>query len=245
MSDRPVFLVTGGSRGIGEAIARSAAAADYAVLLTYAGRADAADAVVAAIKADGGEALAVQADTGKPEDVARLFSAADAFGRLAVLCYNGGITGGVGLLADQDEETLAQVVSVNLTGAMLCAREAILRMSTTRGGTGGSIVFISSRAAQLGSPAQHVWYAATKGGIESLNIGLAKEVAGEGIRVNVVSPGPIVTEIHAPGHLDRVIEGLPMKRAGEPQEVADAVMYMVSDKASYVSGSSLLVAGAR
>ncbi|MEI9851538.1 MAG: SDR family oxidoreductase [Sphingomonas sp.] len=242
---KPVFLVTGGSRGIGAAIAYAAAAAGYRVLLSYAGRADAAAEVVEAIRAAGGEAEAVQADTGKPGDVAAMFAAADRMGRLAVLAYNGGITGGVGMLADVDDETLAHVIDVNLTGAIISAREAIKRMSTRLGGQGGSIVFLSSRASQLGAPAQHVWYAASKGGIDSLTIGLAKEVANEGIRVNGVSPGPIVTEIHAPGRLGAIADSLPMKRAGLPPEVADAVMYLVSDRASYVAGTMLLVAGAR
>lgn len=242
---KKLFLVTGGSRGIGEAIARSAAREGYAVLLSYAGRADAAQAVVDAIRAEGGVAEAVQADTGVPADIARLFAKADEMGGLAAFAYNGGITGGVGVLADQDDATLAKVIEVNLTGALICAREAIRRMSTRLGGQGGSIVFLSSRAAGLGSPAQHVWYAASKGGIDSLTIGLAKEVAAEGIRVNGVSPGPITTEIHAEGHLDRIRDALPMKRIGEPQEVADAVMYVVSDRASYVSGTIIQVAGAR
>jgi NAD(P)-dependent dehydrogenase (short-subunit alcohol dehydrogenase family) len=241
----PVFLVTGGSRGIGEAIARSAAAAGFQVLLTYAGRADAAAAVVAAIRAGGGTAEAVQADTGKPEDVAKMFAAADKLGRLGAFVYNGGITGGVGRLADQDDATLAKVIEVNLTGALIGSREAIRRMSTRLGGQGGSIVLISSLAARLGAPAQHCWYAASKGGIDSLVIGLAKEVAAEGIRVNGVSPGPILTEIHAPGRLEAVVDTLPMKRIGEPQEVADAVMYLVSDGASYVAGANIEVGGAR
>jgi NAD(P)-dependent dehydrogenase (short-subunit alcohol dehydrogenase family) len=242
---KPLFLVTGGSRGIGAAIATSAAAAGYQVLLTYAGRADAAKAVVEQIRSAGGSAEAVQANTGKPDDVAAMFAAADQLGPMAVLCYNGGITGGVGVLADQSDETLAEVITVNLTGALWSAREAVRRMSTRLGGQGGSIVFLSSRAASLGSPAQHLWYAASKGGVDSLSIGLSKEVAGEGIRVNTVSPGPIATEIHAAGRLEAIRDSLPMKREGQAQEVADAVMYLVSDKASYVAGANIEVAGAR
>lgn len=245
MADKGVFLVTGGSRGIGEAIALSAAAEGYVVLLSYAGRADAAQQVVDAIRATGGRAEAVQADTGVPGDVARLFQVCDDLGRLAVLAYNGGITGGTGLLADQSDDTLARVIDVNLTGALLCCREAVRRMSTRLGGQGGSIVLLSSRAAALGAPAQHLWYAASKGGVDSLNIGLAKEVAGEGIRVNCVSPGPIATEIHAPGRLDAIRDSLPMKREGHPDEVAAAVMFLVSDAASYVAGANIDVAGAR
>jgi NAD(P)-dependent dehydrogenase (short-subunit alcohol dehydrogenase family) len=242
---KPLFLVTGGSRGIGEAIARSAASQGYQVLISYAGRADAAQAVVEAIRAGGGEASAVQADTGKPADIARLFAEADKLGPLAVLAYNGGITGGSGDLADQDDESLANVIMVNLTGALIASREAIRRMSTKRGGQGGSIIYLGSRASGLGAPNQHVRYAASKGGIDSLTLGLAREVAAEGIRVNCVSPGPIDTEIHAPGRLEKIADSLPMKRAGHPQEVADAVMYLASDKASYVAGATILVAGAR
>lgn len=245
MTDKGVFLVTGGSRGIGEAIARAAAAEGYFVLLTYVGRADRAQAVVETIKAAGGAAEAVQADTGVPADVARMFAAADARGRLSALVYNGGITGGVGLLVDQSNETLADVISVNLTGALISCREAVKRMSTRLGGQGGSIVLLSSRAASLGSPAQHLWYAASKGGIDSLNIGLSKEVAGEGIRVNCVSPGPIATEIHAAGRLEAIRDSLPMKREGTPQEVAATVMFLASDAASYVAGANIEVAGAR
>jgi NAD(P)-dependent dehydrogenase (short-subunit alcohol dehydrogenase family) len=245
MTDKGVFLVTGGSRGIGEAIARAAAAEGYFVLLTYAGRADRARGVVEAIQAAGGQAEAVQADTGVPADVARMFAAADARGRLSALIYNGGVTGGVGLLADQSDEALAEVIAVNLTGALISCREAVRRMSTRLGGQGGSIVLLSSRAASLGSPAQHLWYAASKGGIDSLNIGLSKEVAGEGVRVNCVSPGPIATEIHAPGRLEAIRDSLPMKREGTPQEVAAAVMFLVSDAASYVAGANIEVAGAR
>ncbi|USU05511.1 SDR family oxidoreductase [Sphingomonadaceae bacterium OTU29LAMAA1] len=244
-TDKGVFLVTGGSRGIGAAIAHAAGAAGYSVLLSYAGRADAADTVVAAIRASGGRADAIQADTGIPSDIARLFATADAHGTLTAFVYNGGITGGTGVLADQSDETLAQVIGVNLTGALIACREAVRRMSTRLGGQGGSIVLLSSRAAALGSPAQHLWYAASKGGIDSLNIGLSKEVAAEGIRVNCVSPGPIDTEIHAAGRLDQIRDSLPMRREGTPKEVADTVMFLVSDAASYVAGANIDVAGAR
>ena len=242
---KPVFLVTGGSRGIGEAIARRAAAAGYCVLLTYVARAESALAVVDSIRADGGDAHAVQADTGKPADIAKMFAAADQLGDLAVLCYNGGLTGGVGLLTDQTDENLAEVVTVNLTGAMISAREAAKRMSTRLGGKGGAIVLLSSRAAGLGAPKQNVWYAASKGGLDSLTIGLGAELAAEGVRVNAVSPGPIATEIHPPGRLDSIRAALPMQREGQPHEVADAVMYLASDRASYVAGANILVAGGR
>ncbi|MCW2351587.1 SDR family oxidoreductase [Sphingobium sp. B12D2B] len=243
--DRSVFLVTGGSRGIGAAIARDAAKAGYHVLLTYAGRANMAAAVVDAIRAEGGRAQAVQADTGVAGDITTLFAAVDQVGPLAALVYNGGIVGESSALVDASDDLLAKVVDVNLTGALLCAREAVRRMSTANGGGGGSIVLISSRAALYGAPGEHVWYAATKGGVDSLVLGLAREVAPQGIRVNAVSPGPIDTEIHVPGKLDRIASALPMRRAGQPEEVSAAVMFLVSDAASYVAGANIAVAGAR
>ena len=240
-----VFLLTGGSRGIGAAIARDAGEQGYFVLLTYAGRADAARAVVEEIRAKGGQADSVQVDTGDAADVQKMFAEADKHGPLSVLVYNGGITGAVGLLSDQPDDILERVIQVNLTGALWSCREAVKRLSTQRGGKGGSIVLISSRAAKLGSPKQHVWYAASKGGIDTLNIGLSQEVAREGIRVNVVSPGPIDTEIHAPGRMDAIRDMLPMQRIGTPEEVSAAVMFLVSDAASYISGTNIEVAGAR
>ncbi|MEG3151306.1 SDR family oxidoreductase [Sphingomonas sp. ZT3P38] len=244
-NDLPVFIVTGGSRGIGAAIAAEAAAAGYQVLLTYAGRADLAEAVVDDIHARGGQATAIQADTARAEDIRRLFAVADDLGRLAVLVYNGGIVGPSSGLLDATDETLASVIDVNLTGALICSREAIRRMATTLGGQGGSIVLISSRAALYGAPGEHVWYAASKGGIDSLTMGLAREVGAMGIRVNAVSPGPIATDIHVPGKLERIAAGLPMQRVGQPSEVSAAVMFLVSDAASYVAGANITVAGAR
>jgi NAD(P)-dependent dehydrogenase (short-subunit alcohol dehydrogenase family) len=242
---RPVFLLTGGSRGIGEAIALQAARAGYQVLLTYATNESAAADVAARIHAEGGEAQVMQADTGRVADVERLYAAADKLGRLAVLVYNGGVTGPSSSLAEASNETLQWVIDVNLTGALFCSREAIRRMSTSLGGQGGSIVLISSRASVYGSPGEHVWYAASKGGIDSLTLGLAREVGAQGIRVNAVSPGPIRTDIHVPGKLDAIAGALPMRRAGDPAEVAAAVMFLVSAEASYVSGANLAVAGAR
>jgi NAD(P)-dependent dehydrogenase (short-subunit alcohol dehydrogenase family) len=240
-----VFLITGGSRGIGEAVAVSAAKEGYVVLLTYVSQKIAADGVVDRIRREGGAAHALQVDTSKEPEIERLFAEVDRLGSLSALVYNGGITGPSSPLADATAETLQRVIDVNLTGAMICAREAVRRMSTSHGGKGGSIVFISSRATLYGSPGEFVWYAASKGGVDSLTIGLAREVGGQGIRVNAVSPGPIRTDIHVPGKLEKIEKGLPMQRAGEPEEVATAVMYLVSDAASYVSGANLAVAGAR
>ena len=240
-----VFLVTGGSRGIGAAIAEDAARAGYHALLTYAERGDAADEVVARIEAAGGMATAFKADTGEAADIERLYAKVDELGPLAAMVYNGGITGPSSPLAEASDATLRKVLDVNLLGALLCSRAAVHRMSTARGGQGGSIVLISSRATVYGSVNEHVWYAASKGGIDVLTVGLAREVAAQGIRVNAVSPGPISTGIHVPGKLERIASGLPMQRAGEPAEVSAAVMFLVSDAASYVCGANLAVAGGR
>lgn len=241
----PVFLVTGGSRGIGEAVAVAAAKAGYVVLLTYAERSERARAVVERICAEGGQAKAVKADTGVEADVLALFAEADRLGRLAVLVYSGGITGAPSSLAEAEAGTIAKVLDVNLLGAMLCCREAVRRMSTARGGEGGSIVLISSRAALYGAPGSYVWYAASKGGVDSLAAGLAREVGGEGIRVNAVSPGPIRTEIHPPGRLEQSVDLTPLGRAGEPEEVAATVMFLASEQASFVTGANLVVSGGR
>lgn len=238
-----VLLVTGGSRGIGEAVAVLGAQRGYEVVLSYATNEARASQVLERIRRAGGQATAVQADTGVEADIDRLYAAVDARGRLAAMVYNAGITGAHSPLAEAATATIDQVIAVNLRGAILCARSAIRRMSTRLGGQGGSIVLLSSRATFYGSPSEFVWYAATKGGIDSLNIGLAREVAGEGIRVNAVSPGPIVTEMHRPGRLDAGAKRAPMQRAGTPEEVAETVLFLASDAASYVTGANLAVSG--
>jgi len=242
---RGVFVVAGGSRGIGAAISVAAAEAGYAVLLTYASNAEAAQQVVDRIAAAGGLAKAARADTSVPEDVAALFAAADEMGRLDVLAYSGGITGTASPLVDAEPADVARVIAVNLTGAMLCAREAIARMSTARGGAGGAIVFLSSRASDYGSPGEHVWYAASKGGIDSLTKGLAREVGKEGIRVNAVSPGPVATGMLDAAKQERAAGLSPIGRIGTPEEIAAAVMFMASAEASFVTGANLAVSGGR
>jgi len=240
----PVILVTGGSRGIGAATARLAAKRGYDVALTYVRDESAAARVTDEIRAMGRQALALRANVASEEEVARAFAAVDEkLGRLSAVIINGGITGQNSRLDAADPRTLREVIDVNLLGALFCAREAVRRMSTKHGGAGGAIVFISSRASVYGSAGEYVWYAASKGGVDSLGIGLAREVGREGIRVNVVSPGPIDTEIHRPGRLEKVVDRFAMGRAGRPEEVAEAALFLVSDAASYCTGANLAVAG--
>lgn len=242
MSDK-VMLLTGGSRGIGAAVAMLAAQRGYEVVLSYASSQADAEAVVERIRAAGGRAHAVHADTAQEADIDRLFAAVDQRGRLAALVYNSGITGAHSTLADAATATIDAVLDVNLRGAILCCRSAIRRMSTRLGGVGGAIVMVSSRASFYGSPSEYVWYAASKGGMDSLNLGLAREVGAEGIRVNAVSPGPIDTAMHRPGRLEVAGKRAPMQRAGTPAEVAEAVLFLASDAASYVTGANISVSG--
>lgn len=247
---KKVLLVTGGSRGIGAAIARLAARQGYAVCLSYLGQREAAAAVVASIAEAGCTALAVQADVAVEDDVLRLFSQVDAaFGPLTALVNNAGILERQSRVEDMDAARISRVFATNVVGSFICAREAVRRMSTRHGGAGGAIVNLSSRAARLGSPNEYVDYAASKAAIDTLTIGLAKEVAAEGIRVNAVSPGLIYTDIHAsggdPGRVDRVKSAVPMQRGGSPEEVARAVLWLLSDDASYTTGASIDVAGGR
>ena len=246
-----ILLVTGGSRGIGAAIARKAAAAGYDVAVTYVAEPGAAAAVVADIEAAGRRGFAVRADVASAEDLRAAFEAVDArLGRIGAFVNNAGMTGLASRLADSDVTAIRRCIDVNVTGAILAAREAVRRLSTKHGGMGGPIVNISSVAARLGSPGEYVWYAAAKGAIDSLTIGMSKEFALEGIRVNAVSPGMIATEIHEKstgdaGRPERFRPLIPMQRIGQPEEIADAVLYLLSDAASYVTGANLLVSGGR
>ena len=246
----PVILVTGGSRGIGAATAALAAAQGYRVAIAYRENRVAADAVVAAITRSGGDAFAEQADVALERDVERLFAALDKrAGRLDALVNNAGILATQMPVAAMSAERILRTLSVNVLGPFLCAREAVRRMSITRGGRGGAIVNVSSRAAQFGSPGEYVDYAASKGALESFTTGLAHEVADDGIRVNAVRVGHIYTEIHAsggePGRVERVKQSVPMKRGGQPEEVARAILWLLSADASYSTGAFLDVSGGR
>ena len=246
-----VLLVTGGGRGIGAAVARLGASQGYAVCVNYHSDADNAALVVADILKSGGKAIAVQGDVSKPADVKRLFDETEKqLGPITHVANNAGITGKSSRFVDVSFETMAQVININLMGKMLVAQEAVKRMSTKRGGAGGAIVNLSSAAALLGSPGEYVWYAASKGGVESFTYGLAREVAEEGIRVNAVVPGMIDTEIHDKStgdaaRVERIRPSIPMKRIGTPREIAEAVMFLLSDASSYTTGALLRVSGGR
>lgn len=245
-----VMVVTGGSRGIGAATARLGAAAGYRVCVGYRADRQGADEVVDEITRSGGYAMAVVADVGVEADIVRLFKEVDKqLGPVTALVNNAGILETQMRVEDMDAERLARVFSVNVTGSFVCAREAVRRMSTRHGGTGGAIVNLSSIAARLGAPNEYVDYAAAKGAIDTFTIGLAKEVADQGIRVNAVRPGLIDTDIHAsggePDRIERLKHTIPMQRGGHAEEVARAILWLVSDEASYSTGTFVDVSGGR
>ena len=242
---RPVLLVAGGSRGIGAATARLAAGRGYDVAVNYKSNADAAAKVVAAVKSAGGNALAVQGDMGDEKEIERVFKEAEKLGTLTHLVHSAGITGKSARLDGVDSATVRDVLDVNTFGALLFLRAGVRRMSTRNGGKGGSIVMISSMAAEIGGATEYTWYAAAKGAVNTMTLGVAREVAKEGVRVNAVSPGAIDTEIHEPGRIARILPNLPMGRVGTAEEVAEAVLFLLSDAASYVSGAVLNVSGGR
>jgi NAD(P)-dependent dehydrogenase (short-subunit alcohol dehydrogenase family) len=245
-----VMLITGAGRGIGAAPARLAAKRGYAGCVNYLRNRAAADAVADEITRAGGRAVAVAADVASEPDVVRLFRAADqALGPLDALVNNTGILEHHMRVEEMDAARLNRIFTTNITGSFLCAREAVRRMSTRHGGKGGAIVNVSSAASRIGSPGEYVDYAASKGAIDTLTLGLSKEVAAEGIRVNAVRPGVIHTEIHAaggePNRVDRVKDSVPMKRGGRPEEVAEAILWLLSDESSYCTGTIVDVTGGR
>jgi NAD(P)-dependent dehydrogenase (short-subunit alcohol dehydrogenase family) len=244
-----VLLITGAGRGIGAAAARLGAARGYDVALSYKSDAKSAADVVAAVEGSGRKALAIAADMGREADVERMFKEADALGPLTHFVYNAGIPGRAGRLEGADSAMMREVIEVNVMGALWSMQHAIRRMSKKHGGAGGSIVLLSSVAADIGGPNEYVWYAASKGAIESMTYGLSKELAGDGIRVNCVSPGASETRIHADSgqheKLAKVAPMIPMGRVGKPEESAEAILFLLSDAASYISGTVLRVAGGR
>jgi NAD(P)-dependent dehydrogenase (short-subunit alcohol dehydrogenase family) len=245
----PVLLITGAGRGIGAATAKLAAARGYDVGITYKTDAKSANEVVAAVKQQGRKAVAIKADMGSEADVERTFNEADTLGRLTHFVYNAGIPGTAGRLESAAPAMMREVVEVNVLGALWSMQHAIRRMSVKQGGQGGAVVLVSSVAADIGGPNEYVWYAASKGAIESMTYGLSKELAGDHIRVNCVSPGASETRIHAdagtPEKLAKVAPMIPMGRVGKPEESAEGILFLLSDAASYVSGTVLRVAGGR
>lgn len=241
-----ILLVTGASRGIGAAIARLAGARHYDVAVNYLRDEKAAEAVVQAVRGAGRRAVAIQGDMAQEADVDRAFATIDKeLGRLTHLVYNAGTTGGYSRLEEADNAMMRSVLELNVLGALMCVKAAISRMSTKKGGPGGAIVLISSMAATLGSAGEYVWYAASKGAIDTMTVGLSRELAAENIRVNAVSPGLIQTDLHPPGRLERLAPMMPIARAGLPEEVAEAVLFLLSDASSYTTGTNVRVSGGR
>ncbi len=243
---RPVLLIAGGSRGIGAATARFAGARGYDVAINYKSNAKAAASVVDAVKAAGGKAVAIQGDMVTEQAIERVFDeAARALGPLTQFVHSSGIVGDASRLDEASAQTIREVLDIDTYGAMLCLRACMRRMSTKHGGKGGSVVMVSSMAATIGGANECVWYAAAKAGVDAMVVGAAREVAKEGMRVNAVSPGVIDTEIQPPGRIDRVAPMLPMGRPGKAEEVAEAILFLLSDAASYVNGANIRVSGAR
>jgi NAD(P)-dependent dehydrogenase (short-subunit alcohol dehydrogenase family) len=243
---RPVLLIAGGSRGIGAATARLAGAHGYDVAVNYKSNSNAAAGVVDTVKKSGGKAVALQGDMAIEADIERVFdAAARELGPLTHFVHCAGIIGPFSRLDEADVQMMHEVFEVDTFGALLCLRACVRHMSTKHGGKGGSVVMLSSMTAQIGGAGECVWYGAAKGAVDSMVVGVAREVVKEGVRVNAVTPGVIDTDIQPPGRLERVAAMLPMGRPGQANEVAEAVMFLLSDAASYITGANLRVSGAR
>jgi NAD(P)-dependent dehydrogenase (short-subunit alcohol dehydrogenase family) len=246
MASAPILIVAGGSRGIGAAAAKLAGERGFDVAVNYLRDDKAAEAAVAAIKQSGRRAVAVKGDMGREEDIDRLFATVERdLGAPTHLVYSCGITGSPSRLEAVATKTLREVFDVNAIGPLICMRNLIKHAAKSRGGPGGAVVLLSSAAATIGGAGEYVWYAASKGAIDSMTLGLARELAGEGIRVNAVAPGLIDTEIHVPGRLERLAPSTPIGRVGTAQEVAEAIVFLLSDAASYITASVLRVGGGR
>ena len=249
MAKNGVLVVTGGSRGIGAAVSLLAAQRGWAVVVNYTSNVAAAEHVTAQILANGGKAIAVRGDVSLPEDVEHIFSAADRLGKVTGLVNNAGMTDRASRVEDMTAERINRILAVNVTGSFLCAAAAVKRMSTRHGGTGGAIVNLASGASKLGGAGTFVDYAAAKGAIDSFTIGLALEVASEGVRVNAVRPGLIDTEFHDltgdPDRVAKLVSGVPIARAGTALEVAYAILWLLSPEAAYSTGTTIAVSGGR
>jgi NAD(P)-dependent dehydrogenase (short-subunit alcohol dehydrogenase family) len=247
--EKKILLITGGSRGIGAATARLAARQGYDVAINYVGNEKAAKEVVADIEKSNARGIAIKGDMASEKDILGMFETIDKFGKLTHLVNNAGITGKIGRFVDSDPAMMRNVIDLNVTGAIIVAQQAVRRISTKFGGKGGAIVNLGSMASALGSPGEYVWYAASKGAIDSFTIGLSREVAAEGVRVNAIAPGLIDTDIHAtggaPDRIARLRSMIPMGRNGEAEEVAEAILYLLSEQASYVTGTIMRVSGGR
>ena len=243
---RPVLLIAGGSRGIGASTARLAGARGYDVAVNYKTNSNAAASVVDAVRAAGGRAVAVQGDMASEADIERVFAdTADKLGPLTHFVHSSGIIGNASRLDEADSKTIREVLDVDTFGALLCLRACVRGMSTKFGGKGGSVVMLSSMAAIIGGAGECVWYAAAKAAVDAMVVGVSREIAKEGMRVNAVTPGVIDTDIQPPGRIERVTPMLPMGRAGQADEVAEAILFLLSDAASYINGANLRVSGAR
>ena len=246
----PAVLVTGGSRGIGAAVARLAAARGYDVCINYVSNEEAAEEVVAAVEAEGRKGCAIHADVANPLQVEQLFEqASSALGPITGLVNSAGLTGPAGTLSETTVAAIERVINVNVLGTILCSREALRWMARSAGGEGGAIVNLSSVAAEIGSPGEFVWYAASKGAIDSFTVGLAREVGDDGVRVNAVAPGLIETDLHEaagkPNRAQEMAPGVPMRRPGSAEEAAEPILWLLSEAASYVTGAVIRVSGGR